>query len=608
MLHYGYVPKGLQENCLFRAKLLQMAVDEPWLRQALWEACKADLLFYVNCFVWTYDPRTERKIVPFITYPFQDEALLEIAEHVGRGQDLVLEKSRDMGASWMSLLVMEKLWHFHAGYSFLMVSRKEEMVDALGNSDSLFWKLDFIHRWQPSWLLPPGYNRSEHRKRLHFENPATGSCIDGEATTAAAGVGGRRTAMFIDEFSRIEDGWALLGGTADTTNCRIFNFTPWGMSGAAYALSERVKKGEVKGLRMHWSQHPVKAQGLYQYDGETLEVLRLDPEYEYPPDYGYILDGKLRSPWYDAECARRGNDREIAEMLDIDYAASNVMFFDRATIENLKTTYGCEPFWEGEITVSEDGEPVGLVEQKGGALKLWVRPDVQGKCPTSHYGGGADISTGQGASNSCFSIIDAVTGEKVAEYATPFLRPEQFALKVLGLCRWFRNHLNEGVLLAWEHQGPGVTFGNTILQLGYRRIHYRSADTQAGSLPNLNLPGWRANLDSKRLMLDEYRSGLSLRQLVNRSRIALDECLFFVYTQRGAIEHKGALDDHDPTGARLNHGDRVTADALAWKMVKTLGVLEGVKKKKSASQAPQPGSLAWRRELVETMEGNRDGW
>ena len=58
-------------------------------------------------------------------------------------------------------------------------------------------------------------------------------------TTSAAGVGGRRTAIFIDEFSRIEEGYALLAGTADTTNCRIFNFTPFGTNNAAYKLSRR---------------------------------------------------------------------------------------------------------------------------------------------------------------------------------------------------------------------------------------------------------------------------------------------------------------------------------------------------------------------------------
>jgi len=222
---YKAVPKGLKENLAFRIALLERAARNPSLQAGLKEICKQDILFYVNAFVWTYDPRRKSKTIPFVTWPVQDHALKAILSWVEEGEDGVIQKSRDMGASWMCLLVMEWLWHFHPGMSFLLVSRKEDLVDAPGDPDSLFWKLDFIHRHLPGWL------RCEtDRRRLHFGNMANGSTIDGESTTAAAGVGGRRTAMFIDEFSRIEEGYQLLAGTADTTRCRIFNFTPWGGS------------------------------------------------------------------------------------------------------------------------------------------------------------------------------------------------------------------------------------------------------------------------------------------------------------------------------------------------------------------------------------------
>ena len=282
------VPKEREANLRWRQRLLEEAHGNPAVQAAQREACKADILYYTNSFAYTFDPRTRAKFLPFITYPFQDRGILEMLDCIEKGDDLVIEKSRDMGASWISLLVMDWLFQFHAGHSYLMISRKEGLVDAPGDPDSLFWKVDFIHRMLPEWLRP----RTD-RRRLHFGNVDNGSTIDGESTTGAAGVGGRRTAMFIDEFSRIEEGYQLLAGTADTTRCRIFNFTPFGTSNAAYKLAHRQ---DVRKLRFHWSEHPEKARGLYRYSEELRRVEALDKAYHFPADYHFILDGKLHRP------------------------------------------------------------------------------------------------------------------------------------------------------------------------------------------------------------------------------------------------------------------------------------------------------------------------
>src|SRR5262249_18561053 len=138
-------------------------------------------------------------------------------------------------------------------------------------------------------------------------------------------------------------GYQLLAGTADTTRCRIFNFTPFGTSGAAYALARR---GDVRKLRLHWSEHPEKARGLYRYDLDKNQLDVRDKGYHFPVDFNFVLDGRLRSPWYDGECQRRANDREVAQMLDIDYQGSQYQFFDASMIRDLQRTYGQPPLWE----------------------------------------------------------------------------------------------------------------------------------------------------------------------------------------------------------------------------------------------------------------------
>src|SRR5207247_1504773 len=98
--------------------------------------------------------------------------------------------------SWMCLIVMEWLWHFHPWKKFLAISRNAEAVDA-DDPDSLFWKIDFMHRYQPKWLMPKGYEAKKHRRLMYYGNPENGSTITGQASTGKAGVGGRATWMFV---------------------------------------------------------------------------------------------------------------------------------------------------------------------------------------------------------------------------------------------------------------------------------------------------------------------------------------------------------------------------------------------------------------------------
>jgi hypothetical protein len=565
-------------------------------REAVKERCAADVGFYVDSFVWTFDPRGEDRLMPWVSWPYQVRAMAKMVECIRIGADLVIEKSRDMGASWLSLLVMEWLWHFRRAMTFLMISRKEDLVDAPGVPDSLFWKLDFVHQHLPQWLRV-----DLERRRLHFGNLDNGSTIDGESTTAAAGVGGRRTAVFVDEFSRIEEGYQLLAGTADVTRCRIFNFTPFGIGNAAYELATRQ---DMAKLRLHWSEHPHKAAGLYRWEPEEQQPQLLDKEYPYTSWYPYVQDGRLRSPWYDGECKRRANDREVAEMIDIDYQGSEYQFFDARVIKELQQTTALPAVWEGDIEFeAETGRLLGLVPCKGGPLKLWCPRGTQGLPAPGRYGIGADIAAGTGATNSCISVVDGRTGERVGEYVTPYLRPEQLAGRAVAMCRLFGSEEGEGAAFAWEMQGPGVVFGKRVIELGYRNVYYRTNEHSLKKTVS-DTPGWYPTPDNRRTVLEEYRAALASRAFVNRSTEALEECLRFVHRRTGVVEHAEQEGGRDPSGARANHGDRVIADALAWKMARG----EGRVAKKEETPQETPGTLAWRRALHEQKRKAAGEW
>ena len=77
------------------------------------QCCAEDPIFWVKGFVWTYDPRRQpRSKLPMIPYPFQEQAIKDIVEAVEIGHDILIEKSRDMGASWLCSLSFLWFWMF----------------------------------------------------------------------------------------------------------------------------------------------------------------------------------------------------------------------------------------------------------------------------------------------------------------------------------------------------------------------------------------------------------------------------------------------------------------------------------------------------------------
>jgi len=582
------------------------------VQEYLIDRCRRDILFFVNCFVWQYNPQVKKgEFGPFITWEFQDDAFAVMVECIEEGRDLVIEKSREMGASWMCLIVMLWYWLFHPWKKFLCISRNAEAVES-EDPDSLFWKIDFMLKHMPSWLVP-----KTKRRGMFYGNEDNGSTITGQASTGKAGVGGRATAMFVDEFSQIREDYEVLHRTADTTACRIFNFTHTDVGNAAAELSRRV---DLRKLRLHWSSHPGKNKGLYQYHQETGKVEVVDKQYAFPATFEFQMDGKLRSPWYDAECVRRGSARAIAMDLDIDPRGSMSQFFDSGQLRILENTYCIEPFWEGELHFDKDtGRPLELVEVKGGHLRLWLHPTTQGKIPPAPYGAGADISTGSGATPSVWEhfarrhnelarLLEAgtATPEQVAEYANAHIEPHIFAALATALGWLFKDQNNEPALFCWELQGPGAPFGKKVIELGYRNIYYRTDENKlTKSKADYDIPGWYPSPDNKRIILEAVRAGMSSRSALIRSAACLDECRSFKYNANGTVEHAGQASQNDPTGARVNHGDRLTAFALAWKMARQLFKGRGPEKETNEVKV---GSLAWRRELADQDRKEHEAW
>ncbi|GAG27935.1 unnamed protein product, partial [marine sediment metagenome] len=146
---YSQVPKDLIPNLEYRLAIRKAAQHDRDLQRACMTACREDVLYWLNTFFWLYEPRprivdgiTLPHKIPFITWLPQDRAILKILKHLGF-DDIVVEKSRGEGASWIGVAIVLHYWIFRDMSAMGLVSRNEAAVDNPEDPDSLFWKIDW---------------------------------------------------------------------------------------------------------------------------------------------------------------------------------------------------------------------------------------------------------------------------------------------------------------------------------------------------------------------------------------------------------------------------------------------------------------------------------
>lgn len=274
-------------------------------RGLFYSLCKEDFNFFANNCVWIQNPRAdsrkgEHKEIPFLLYPYQEYAATEIIKAIEEGYDLPIEKSRDMGLSWLVMAIFVWGWHFH-GWDLLVGSQKFENVDTVGNVKSLIEKARYIIEKMPGWIRPK-LIKKVHDKNGILIHPNNRATLAGESNNVGFGRSDRRKAILFDEYSS----WTMTEKAAwqscsSTTSCRIPLSTPneRGTNCYFYQVLNNAKKKQLPFLTLHWCLHPVFNKGMY--------VNEL---------------GQVRSPWYDNELERATDIEQAHQELDIDFDAS----------------------------------------------------------------------------------------------------------------------------------------------------------------------------------------------------------------------------------------------------------------------------------------------
>lgn len=259
-----------------RVDLLNLLRSDPVVRAATMQHYKTHPVDFILDWATTYDPRKKAPIpkrMPFCLFPRQIELVWFLQDCVENGESGLIEKCRDAGATFVCAAFSVWMWLFNNGTSIGFGSRKEMLVDRIGDPDSIFQKIrDMIEMLPGDIFWPERFNTSKDMPYMKIINPETGGQIVGEAGDNI-GRGGRKEAYFVDESAHLERPELVEAALGDNTDVRIDISSVNGtanvfyrrrMAGVEWKADELPEKGKTWVFVFDWRDHPAKDQAWYE--------------------------------------------------------------------------------------------------------------------------------------------------------------------------------------------------------------------------------------------------------------------------------------------------------------------------------------------------------
>jgi hypothetical protein len=227
---------------------------------------------FIQHWMDTYNPRLKRnKWVPFVFFKRQDEFIQFIEGLIEDEENGLVEKARDMGLTWLGCAWSVHGWLFRKDNAIGWGSRKEILVDKIGDPDSIFEKMRLIIKRLPEVWLPQGFEPRKHATHMKLINPENGSIIAGEAGDNI-GRGGRKTIFLKDEAAHYERPEKIEAALGDNTNTQLDISSVNGLgnvfhrrreAGLDWAPGLELEPGYTRIFVMDWRDHPEKTQEWY---------------------------------------------------------------------------------------------------------------------------------------------------------------------------------------------------------------------------------------------------------------------------------------------------------------------------------------------------------
>ena len=214
--------------------------------------CGKDPQYFMNKYCKIQHPT--KGLIPFRTYPFQDECVKDFNEH----RFNIVLKSRQLGLSTVTAMYSIWLAIFHRDKNILIIATKQSVAV------NLVKKVKTALKSLPSWLFLSEI-KSSTKQHVEFNN---GSSIKAIPTSEDAGRSEALSLLIIDEAAFIrnfKELWMGLYPTLSTGGRAIILSTPNGSGGQYYDLYTKAETGEniFHPIKLMWDVHPERDQAWF---------------------------------------------------------------------------------------------------------------------------------------------------------------------------------------------------------------------------------------------------------------------------------------------------------------------------------------------------------
>ena len=262
----NYLNPNYSATFKHRAMMLKKLNNNPEMVAAAKMHYRTHPWDYIADWGMTFEPRNiERGLItniPFIPWEKQIEFLKWVYARWQTSERGLVEKSRDCGVTWLSVGFAASMFLFEDGFITGFGSRKESLVDELGNDKSIFQKVRFFLRYTPKVFLPVGWNTRTCLSHMKILNPETDAAITGEAGDQI-GRGGRTSTYLVDEAAFVEHQSMVDAALSQNTNCQIDISTPNGTGNPFYKKRMRFNNSDHIFI-FDWRDDPRKDQAWYE--------------------------------------------------------------------------------------------------------------------------------------------------------------------------------------------------------------------------------------------------------------------------------------------------------------------------------------------------------
>lgn len=501
--------------------------------------CKDDPIYCIENYFTVLDPALGDRI-PFKLYSHQHRAVEDFQNH---NLNLTM-KTRQMGFTTIASAYM----------AWIMSTKQNQVINALSYEKKLSRRFlrqvkEFLDdaRKRAPWLVPDYVFNNNGKDSFSLK---TGSTITAEANKPDACRGEVINWLIIDEVAAIthmDEIWASAGITLTRSRGSCIGIsTPKGQAGWYFEQYTHAEENGWNIIDAHWLEHPDFRKGTYQYVKDETRpeggyIKFIDPEwpvttniklakqYKTKETYQFILDGKVRSPWYDVESKRLGPRKTKCE-LDCSFAGSGGEVIDSEVIRAIMTEARNHPF---------------INEPMKGAWRSYK--EYKAYNPEHNYILSADVATGDGSDYSAFVVVDLTTKELVATYK------DQVETTVYSQIIAEIGHRYGRCLVIVEYQGPGLAVLMELKNhLHYTNMYHHTLKKADVTKPQKRKLGFWQGGSTRTLGGDKLEEVINSQEIKIYSEELIAEMHTWIWDKDGERRH--APGKHDDLIMALSNG------------------------------------------------------